>query len=100
MLHSQDLKLSLYFRASSTWCIFSAGVVAMAATDQGIIYEGAFGRGELGQDAAMTLQHLLTHTAGFSYEMWSADIVKYQEVTGTPGITTCENAALTRSLHN
>ena len=140
------------------------GVVAMAATDQGIIYEGAFGRRELGQDAAMTpdtvvwiasmtkaltataamqlvergqlqldapaadvlpelsqaqvldgfdasgqprlraprramtLKHLLTHTAGFSYEMWSADIVKYQEVTGTPGIITCENAALTTPL--
>jgi CubicO group peptidase (beta-lactamase class C family) len=46
----------------------------------------------------MTLKHLLTHTAGFSYETWSADIVKYQEVTGTPGITTCENAALTTPL--
>jgi methyl acetate hydrolase len=30
------------------------GVVAMAATDQGIIYEGAFGTPELGTDAAMT----------------------------------------------
>jgi CubicO group peptidase (beta-lactamase class C family) len=140
------------------------GVVAMAATDEGIIYEGAFGKRELGNDAtmtpdtvvwiasmtkaltsaaamqlvergqlqldspaaevvpelskvqvlegfdasgtpqlrppkrAMTLKHLLTHTAGFSYEIWSADIVKYQEVTGTPGITTCENAALTTPL--
>jgi methyl acetate hydrolase len=140
------------------------GVVAMAATDAGVIYEGAFGKRELGQDAAMTpdtvvwiasmtkaitaaaamqlvergqlqldapaaevvpelskaqvlegfdasdqpqlrppkraitLKHLLTHTAGFSYEIWSADIAKYQEVTGTPGITTCENAALTTPL--
>jgi CubicO group peptidase (beta-lactamase class C family) len=140
------------------------GVVAMAATDEGVIYEGAFGKRELGNDAtmtpdtvvwiasmtkaltsaaamqlvergqlqldspaaevvpelskvqvlegfdasgtpqlrppkrAMTLKHLLTHTAGFSYEIWSADIVKYQEVTGTPGITTCENAALTTPL--
>ncbi len=140
------------------------GVVAMAATDQGIMYEGAFGQREFGKDAAMTpdtvvwiasmtkaltataamqlvergqlqldapaadvlpelsqaqvldgfdasgqprlraprramtLKHLLTHTAGFSYEMWSADIVKYQEVTGTPGIITCENAALTTPL--
>jgi CubicO group peptidase (beta-lactamase class C family) len=47
---------------------------------------------------AITLKHLLTHTAGFSYEIWSADIVKYQETTGTPGITTCENAALTTPL--
>ena len=30
------------------------GVVAMAATDQGIMYEGAFGTRELGKDAAMT----------------------------------------------
>src|SRR5262245_66551745 len=30
------------------------GVVAMAATDQGLRYEGAFGTRELGKDAAMT----------------------------------------------
>ncbi len=140
------------------------GIVAMAATDEGVIYEDAFGKCELGKDAAMTpdtvvwiasmtkaitaaaamqlvergelkldspaaevvpelskaqvlegfdasdkpklrtpkremtLKHLLTHTAGFSYEIWSADIVKYQKVTSTPGIMTCENAALTTPL--
>jgi CubicO group peptidase (beta-lactamase class C family) len=140
------------------------GVVAMAATDQGVMYEGAFGKREIGKEAAMTadtivwiasmtkamtataamqlvergslqldspaaevvpelskaqvlegfdasgkpklrpprramtLKHLLTHTAGFSYEIWRADIVKYQEATGTPGITTCEHAALTTPL--
>lgn len=140
------------------------GVVALAATDQGVMYEGAFGRRELGKEAAMTpdtvvwiasmtkaltaaaamqlverrqlnldapaadvvpelaqaqvlegfdasgspqlrapkraitLKHLLTHTAGFSYEIWNADIAKYQTATGTPGITTCENAALTTPL--
>jgi methyl acetate hydrolase len=140
------------------------GVVAMAATDEGVIYEGAFGTRKLGKDAAMTpdtvvwiasmtkaitaaaamqlvergqlhldapaadvlpelaqaqvlegfdasgtprlrapkgkitLKHLLTHTAGFSYEMLSADIVKYQEATGTPGILSCEHAALTTPL--
>jgi CubicO group peptidase (beta-lactamase class C family) len=31
------------------------GVVAMAATDQGVMYEGAFGKRELGKDATMTL---------------------------------------------
>jgi len=46
----------------------------------------------------ITLRHLLTHTAGFGYEIWSPEIVKYQEATGTPGITTCENAALTTPL--
>jgi methyl acetate hydrolase len=140
------------------------GVVAMAATDQGVIYEDAFGTRELGEDASMTpdtivwiasmtkpitavaamqlvergrlqldspaadvvpelaqaqvlegydasgtpqlrapkraitLKHLLTHTAGFGYELFSADIVQYQAATGTPGITTCENAALTTPL--
>jgi CubicO group peptidase (beta-lactamase class C family) len=140
------------------------GVIAMAATDQGIIYEGAFGTRALGTDAAMkpdtvvwiasmtkpitsaaamklvergqltldtpagdvipelaqvhvltgfdasrnpqlrapkramTLKHLLTHTAGFGLEIFDADIVKYQAATGTPGIITCENAALTTPL--
>jgi methyl acetate hydrolase len=46
----------------------------------------------------ITLRHLLTHTAGFSYEFWNADIGKYQEATSTPGITTCQNAALTTPL--
>jgi methyl acetate hydrolase len=140
------------------------GVIAMAATDQGILYEGAFGTRALGTDAAMTpdtvvwiasmtkpitsaaamqlvergqltldtpaadvvpelaqvhvltgfdasgtpqlrapmramtLKHLLTHTAGFGLEIFDADIVKYQAATGTPGIITCEHAALTTPL--
>jgi CubicO group peptidase (beta-lactamase class C family) len=140
------------------------GIVAMAATDTGVLYEGAFGRRELGKDAPMTLdtvvwiasmtkaitataamqlvergklsldapagqlapglakaqvlegfdaagqprlrapkrpitlRHLLTHTAGFGYEIWRTEIAKYQTVTNTPGITTCTNAALTTPL--
>jgi CubicO group peptidase (beta-lactamase class C family) len=140
------------------------GVVAMAATDQGVMYEGAFGTRELGKDVAMTpdtvvwiasmtkaitaaaamqlvergalqldtpaadvvpelarvqvltgfdaagtpqlraptraitLRHLLTHTAGFSQDIFSADLTKYQEATGTPAYTTFENAALTTPL--
>jgi CubicO group peptidase (beta-lactamase class C family) len=136
------------------------GVVAMAATDKAVLYEGAFGHRELGKPApmtrdtvvwiasmtkaitaaavmqlvergklaldrpasevvpelanarvlegfdgagqprlrapkrAITLRHLLTHTAGFSYEIWSGDIGRFQQATGTPGITTCTNAAL------
>ncbi|HJR49612.1 MAG TPA: serine hydrolase domain-containing protein [Gemmatimonadales bacterium] len=136
------------------------GVVAVAATDKGVLYEGAFGRREIGKPAPMTLdtvvwiasmtkaitaaaamqlvergklalerpagevvpelsaakvlegfdaagkprlraparpitlRHLLTHTAGFSYEIWSPAIARFQQVTGTPGITTCTNAAL------
>jgi len=136
------------------------GVVAVAATDKGVVYEGAFGVREIGKPApmtldtvvwiasmtkaitataamqlvergklaldrpagevvpqigaaqvlegfdaagkprlrapkrAITLRHLLTHTAGFSYEIWSPAIAQFQQATGTPGITTCTNAAL------
>jgi methyl acetate hydrolase len=42
----------------------------------------------------ITLRHLMTHTAGFAYDMWNGDLGKYLEKTGTPGITTCQNAAL------
>src|SRR6476660_1330703 len=43
---------------------------------------------------AITLRHLMTHTAGFCYDLWNGDMVKYLEKTGTPGITSCKNAAL------
>ena len=46
----------------------------------------------------ITLEHLLTHTAGFGYEIWRPEIAQYQQVTNTPGITTCTNAALTTPL--
>jgi methyl acetate hydrolase len=42
----------------------------------------------------ITLRHLMTHTAGFAYDMWNGDIVKYLEKTGTPGVISCANAAL------
>lgn len=140
------------------------GVVAMATDRNGTLYEGAFGKRVLGQDAAMTadtvvwiasmtkaltgaaamqqvergkldlespaskwvpelgavevlegfdaagkprtrkpkrpvtLRHLLTHTAGFAYEIWSGDIQRYQQAKGLPGITTCQNAALCTPL--
>lgn len=140
------------------------GVVAMVANRNGMVYEGAFGKRVLGQNALMTvdtvgwiasmtkaltaagamqlveqgkldlespaskwvpeiadsqvldgfdasgqprtrppkrpitLRHLLTHTAGYAYEIWSADIIKYQQAKGIPGITSCENAALKTPL--
>jgi methyl acetate hydrolase len=136
------------------------GVVAMAATGKGLLYEGAFGTRVLGNGPAMTrdtvfriasmtkavtcvaamqlveqgklaleepvpdidptlgspqvlegfdaagapklrpamrpitLRHLLTHTAGFSYETWSADMVRYVKATETPSIGTGKLAAL------
>lgn len=140
------------------------GVVAMVANRNGMVYEGAFGKRVLGQNALMTvdtvgwiasmtkaltaagamqlveqgkldlespaskwvpeiadsqvldgfdasgqprtrppkrpitLRHLLTHTAGYGYEIWSTDIIKYQQAKGIPGITSCENAALKTPL--
>jgi methyl acetate hydrolase len=136
------------------------GVVAMAATREGLIYQGAFGtralpdgpamtadsvfwiasmtkaitstaamqlveQGKLsldgpiadvlpelaalqvleGFDAAgepklrparrpITLRHLITHTAGFVYDIWHADMLRYREGKGIPDIFSCKNAAL------
>lgn len=42
----------------------------------------------------ITLHHLLTHTAGFAYEFWSADVVRYQKLNGLPPIISCRNATL------
>src|SRR5215470_2615628 len=47
---------------------------------------------------AITLRQLMTHTAGFCYELWNRDKAAYLEKTGTPGITTCQNAALKTPL--
>jgi methyl acetate hydrolase len=46
----------------------------------------------------ITLRHLLTHSAGFGYEFWSADTGRYQAATGTPGIISCTEAALAQPL--
>jgi methyl acetate hydrolase len=46
----------------------------------------------------ITLRHLLTHTAGFGYEIWNDSIIRYQEMKGLPGVTTCENEALKTPL--
>jgi methyl acetate hydrolase len=136
------------------------GVVAMAATREGPVYQGAFGRRALpdgpamtadtvfwiasmtkaitstaamqlveqgklsldspiadvlpelaapqvleGFDAAgepklrparrpITLRHLITHTAGFVYDIWCSEMGRYMEKKGVPGIISCENAAL------
>ena len=140
------------------------GVVAMAATEAGPVYEGAFGVRDLARDPAMTLdtvfrifsmtkaitcvaamqlveegrlaldapvpaidpalsapqvlegfdergqprlrpakrpitlKHLLTHTAGFTYEYWNADIRRYLETTGLPPFMSGKLAALQRPL--
>jgi CubicO group peptidase (beta-lactamase class C family) len=136
------------------------GVVAMAATDKGLLYEGAFGTRDLGKGPAMTLdtvfriasltkavtsvaamqlvelgkltldepvpnidpalgspqvlegfdaagapklrpakrpitlRHLLTHTAGFSYDIWNANTVRYIKASGLPALSSGQVAAL------
>lgn len=47
---------------------------------------------------AITLRHLLTHTSGHAYDMWREDMVRYMAHAGTPGILTCQNAALETPL--
>jgi len=46
----------------------------------------------------ITLRHLLTHTAGFGYEIWNQDVAAYQTAKNVPGIISCQNAALTTPL--
>jgi methyl acetate hydrolase len=140
------------------------GVVATAATRDGVVYQGAFGRRALPDGASMstdtvfwiasmtkaitstaamqlveqgklaldqpvsgvlpelaapqvlegfdpsgeprlrpvrrpiTLRHLITHTAGFVYDIWNAEIGRYMEAKGVPGIVSCQNAALALPL--
>ena len=42
----------------------------------------------------ITLRHLITHTAGFVYDIWHADMLRYREGAGIPDIFSCKNAAL------
>jgi CubicO group peptidase (beta-lactamase class C family) len=46
----------------------------------------------------ITLRHLLTHTAGYGYDIWSPEIAKYMEAMGVPGVISCQNKALTTPL--
>ena len=46
----------------------------------------------------ITLRHLLTHTAGFSYSNWNRDVGRYMAVTGLPAPGTGLRAALDAPL--
>jgi len=46
----------------------------------------------------VTLRHLLTHSAGFGYDVWNPDIDRYMNVMGLPRNTTGKNVALTTPL--
>lgn len=46
----------------------------------------------------VTLRHLLTHTAGFTYDIWNPDMIRYQAHTAIPGITECRKVTLSTPL--
>ena len=46
----------------------------------------------------ITLRHLLTHTAGFGYNVWNPEIGRYMAVTGLPAPGSGELAALAAPL--
>lgn len=144
------------------------GVVAMAATDRGVLYEGAFGQRDLASGVAMTantvfriasmtkavtcvaamqlveegligldapltalgtrisatltapqvlegfdaagrpllraakrpitLRHLMSHTAGFVYAAWNADIQRYVKAVNMPSTTSAKRGSLDQPL--
>lgn len=46
----------------------------------------------------VTLRNLLTHTSGFGYDVWNADLLRYHQVTGTPAPRTGKLAGLNAPL--
>ena len=46
----------------------------------------------------ITLRQLLTHTSGFTYEIWNANEADWKEFTGAPSLFTLENRALQAPL--
>ena len=46
----------------------------------------------------VTLRNLLTHSSGFAYDMWNAELGKYVAATGMPNFGTLEKAALRMPL--
>lgn len=47
---------------------------------------------------SIKVRHLLTHTSGYTYSVWSEALTRYEQVTGMPDIATCKNAAFTAPL--
>ncbi|OLO39040.1 1,4-butanediol diacrylate esterase [Alkalihalophilus pseudofirmus] len=46
----------------------------------------------------ITLRHLLTHTAGFTYHFFNEDTIKYIQAKNLPDVTECKNDALMTAL--
>src|SRR4051794_29105000 len=104
---------SVFWIASMTKAVTSAG--AMQLVEQGKlsldapigevlpdlakpqVLEGFDAKGEPKLRPArgpITLSQLMTHTAGFAYNMWNGDLAIHLDKSGIPAITTCQNAAL------
>jgi CubicO group peptidase (beta-lactamase class C family) len=47
---------------------------------------------------AVTVRHLLTHTSGYGYDIFNADLGRYMEAAGLPSIVTCRNDSLKAPL--
>ena len=108
---------SVFWIASMTKAITSAGAMQLVEQDKlsldepigkvlpdlaaPQVLEGFDAKGEPKLRPAkrpITLRHLMTHTAGFCYNLWNGDMVQYLEKTGLPAITTCQNDALKTPL--
>jgi methyl acetate hydrolase len=47
-----------------------------------------------GPKSPVTLRHLLTHTSGYGYDIFNADLSRYIQAAGLPSIMSCKNDAL------
>ncbi|WP_050478309.1 serine hydrolase domain-containing protein [Herbaspirillum rhizosphaerae] len=47
---------------------------------------------------AITVRHLMTHTSGYTYPVWSSDILQYEKATGMPDIAYSMNGAFAAPL--
>ncbi len=68
---------------------------------QAVILEGFDGNGKprtRKPRRAITLRHLITHTSGFSYDLFNTDVARYMEHEGLPSIASCLNASLRAPL--
>ena len=45
-----------------------------------------------------TVRHLITHTSGLAYWFWNADIVRWEELTGTPNVLSGKHDIFTAPL--
>jgi len=49
-------------------------------------------------NSPVTLRSLLTHTSGFTYELWNTNEAKWREATNAPSLFTLENTSLQTPL--